>query len=548
MKKSLIIALLITIINFIVHFVFINDYGLTWDYHFHYYSGLFHLGLPVPKADDPYPIPFTPPDPRLTIDDPFGPIMSVIPALSQQFFYDKWKLLPLDIAYNLPSVIFGSIGVGIIYLFMSQAFNPTVGLFSSLLLSLLPVYFGYTHNNMKDIPNAVMFALTLYFFWRLVKFKKIKDLIISSFFFAIAFNFKINSIFIPLICLLWYLSINYRNIFSILKNKIALFFLLAPIFALIVWWPFWKDPLGKLLLMPSFFSKNTLYMPVLFSGKIIFSGVNIPLSYPYTYLAVTTPLPILTFFIIGLITGLYKIFTNSKYKSELSLLLLWFFVPLLRYLSPQMGAIDGVRHFLEVVFPLCAIASFGLYTLINFLSKLIDKIKYFIFAGPAARVSQTSIHLRLGSPRSRHPLQVIFFIVISLFLIKNIIVFHPYQTSFYNSLIGGIKGAEGKFDIDFWGTPQKEAVFWLNKNAPLNSKIFIAMAQSSAATYLRSDLLQNVNKSSLLQSDYVVILNRQSFFKLSGVEDYINNTEFNNKIVFKRTIESVPLVWVSKNH
>ncbi len=520
MKKTLLIALLITIINFLVHFVIINDYGLSWDYHFHYYGGLYHLGLPVPKASDLSPIPFTAPDPRLTVDDPFGPFISIIPTLSQHFFYDKWQLLAMDSAYNLPMIIIGSLGVGIMYLFMSEVFTPFVGLFSSLFLLLLPVYFGYTHNNMKDIPNAVLFAFTIYFFWRLVRYKKTKDLIVSSLFFAVAFNFKINSIFIPLICLLWYISVYYRNIFNIYKNKSALFFLLAPVFALIIWWSFWKDPLGKLLMLPAYFTRNTIYIPVLYLGKIIYSGVNIPLSYPYVYLAVTIPIPILFFFVIGLSGSIYALFTNSKYKNGISLLLLWFFVPLFRYLSPQMGAIDGVRHFLEVVFPLSALASFGLYF-------TFDKIYYI---------------------RKNLFLKYLICLTIILLLIKNLIVYHPYQTSFYNSLIGGLKGAEGQFDIDFWGTPQKDAVFWLNKNAPLNSKIYIAMAQSTSSTYLRGDLLEQVNKSPLLQSDYIVILNRQSFFKLSGVEDYISDKEFNKKVVYQKTIEDVSLVWVVKNH
>ncbi len=519
MKKTLLIAVFITIINFLVHFVIINDYGLSWDYYFHYYGGLYHLGLPVPRANETSPIPFTAPDPRLTVDDPFGPFISIVPTLSQYLFYDKLHLLARDSAYNLPMIMIGSLGVGIMYVFMNEAFTPIVGLFSSLFLSLLPVYFGYTHNNMKDIPNAVLFAFTIYFFWRLVKYKKTKDLLISSLFFAVAFNFKINAIFIPLICLLWYISVYYRNIYNIFKNKSALFFILAPIFALIIWWPFWKDPLEKLLILPVYFTKNTINIPVLYLGKIIYSGVNIPLSYPYVYLAVTIPIPILFFFVIGLIGSVYALFTNSKYKNEISLLLLWFFVPLFRYLSPQMGAIDGVRHFLEVVFPLCALAGFGVQT-------ISDKVKL------------SKIYL----------IKPVIFTFILISLIRNIIVYHPYQTSFYNSLVGGLKGAEGQFDIDFWGTPQKDAVFWLNKNAPLNSKIYIAMAQSTSSTYLRGDLLEQVNKSPLLQSDYIVILNRQSFFKLSGVEDYISDKEFNKKVVYQKTIEDVSLVWVVKNH
>ena len=110
--------------------------------------------------------------------------------------------------------------------------------------------------------------------------------------------------------------------------------------------------------------------------------------------------------------------------------------------------------------------------------------------------------------------------------------------------IGGINGAQGKFDLDFWGTPQKEAVLWLNLNAPFDSFVHIVMAQSTASVYLRPDLAQNVNKKTIEESDYVILLNRQSFFGIYDVSKMPKEKEEENKIVFSRRINGVPLVWI----
>jgi len=135
-------------------------------------------------------------------------------------------------------------------------------------------------------------------------------------------------------------------------------------------------------------------------------------------------------------------------------------------------------------------------------------------------------------------------IIIFTSLILNLIKYHPYQTSFFNSTIGGIRGASGKFDIDFWGTPQKEAVIWLNENASLNSYVHIVMAQSTAAVYLRNDLLLNLNKKNAYESDFLVLLNRQSFFDIYGISPKELLKKF--KLVYTENLMEVPLVWVFK--
>ncbi len=532
-KNKFFIAALITFVYFTLHLAIINDYGLSWDFHYHFYGGLYHLGLPVPKFNQSPPVPFTPPDPRLTVADPFGPIMSIVPVITYKLFYERLHIFPFDSAYNLASVVYGSVGVGILFLFLYETLGFEAAIVSAIFLALLPNYFGYLHTNMKDVPDAVLFALSVYLFWRLVEKRRVKDLMWAAMAFALAFNIKINSIFIPVVCLVWYLFSQRSKILDKKMRWVNMYFVIAPLGALILWSVFWRDPFGKLWEIIPTFSHNTLNMPVLLYGNIFHSGVNIPIYYPYLYLAITTPLPILITFVVGLgvciILIMSSLLRSQKFwKNFLAprkltnniylLLLLWFFVPLARFFSPQVGAIDGVRHFMEIVFPFCTIAGLGAVAIYRL------SIKY--------------VHYKLVG-------DVVGLIVLWL-LVYNIVHFHPYQTSYFNSLVGGIKGANGKFDIDFWGTPQKEGMIWLNKNAARDSSIDVVMAQASAGVYLRADLRKNLNAKSIWESDYVVILNRQSFFT-QDIDNYLKAKTNESSLVYSRKIDNVPLVWIFKN-
>lgn len=499
----------------IFHMSIMSHYSLSWDYHYHHFAGLYHLGLPVPKFDEKTDIPFTAPDPRLTVEDPFGPFTQIIPSLSQYLLYDRLNFLTLTNGYNFPMVISGSAGLGILFIFVASTLGVETGFISVLFLGLLPVYFEYLHNDMKDIPNAVFFTLSIYMFWRLENKPDLKRLFLAVVSFAIAFNIKINSVFIPVICGVWLVAINIRHIVEKRKLYFLLsYFIFAPVSAILLWWPFWRNPLGKLLELPHFYSLNTYNMPVLLSGNIYRSGVNMPWFYPYLYIAITTPLPILIFFIIGLYICFKKITSKEKIYP---LMLIWFFIPIVRYFSPKAGAIDGVRHFMEIVFPLSFIAAAGFTALLSYLKKFNNHtyLKYFLI------------------------------FIISVSLIRNIIVFHPYESSFFNMLIGGIEGANNKFDINFWGTPQKEAVDWLNNHASYDSKVYILMAQSTAAIYARDDLKKNINKSTIEDSDYVVILNRPSFYTFFPDIGIFRDNKINSgKSVYTRKINGIPLVWV----
>ncbi len=507
------IGILLTLILLAAHLLIINDYGLTWDFHFHFFSGAHFFGL-KPADVEPRALPYVEPDPRNTVRLPYGPFVQIVPFVSWLLLYKNLNILPYDVAYNLPIVITGVLGIGVLYFFLAEAMNWKIGLLAAIFLFLTPRYFADLHNDMKDAPMAAVFALNMWMLWRLVKYRRVKDLLLSSVAFALAFNTKINSIFIPAIFACWLILLKIKKS----KNEL-LYFLAAPIAAFLLWWFFWGDAIGQLKLAVSTFGGGADNIEVLLGGKWFCAGSTVPWYYPYWYLAITTPIPILIFFIVGLCISIRSL--NPKLSL---LLLLWLFLPLTRYLLPKIAIIDGVRHFEEVLYPIAAIAAVGASRMFVWLSHFLQK----------RNVNTVAIAT----------VNTILFGGIFILLTASIIRYHPFQISYFNELVGGARGAFGNYDLDYWGSSQKNAVKWINIHAKKNASITIMMAGNVAGLYLRPDLLNNLNRQSMDASDYVIVLNRQSFFyRFFFVFDYL----LTHKPIHTIDVDSVPLVWIFDN-
>ena len=499
MKKY--IPFLVLLLVLLIHLAIINDYGFTWDFHFHFFGGGKLLGI-EPDQLEPRPLPFVEPDPRYAWTLPYGPLMSIPPVASYLLFYKTLRVLPADAAYHLPIILWWVVGIAILYTFMKEAFTARVGIFAALFLALTPRYFGDLHNNMKDVPSAAIFTLNMWMLWRWVKYKRTIDLFLAVVAFAIAFNIKINSVFIPVVFATWIIVLQVNTarggvLFRRIVTPLS-YFILAPFAAFLLWWFFWPDPIGQLKHAFLTFGVGTNNIEVILNGKWYCSGSTVPWYYPYWYLAITTPLPMLLLFFTGLF---------SKHKK--SLLLLWIILPLLRYVIPTVGVIDGVRHFEEVLFPIAALAALGADMLFRFPK----------FASLITLITLMS-------------------------LTWNIVSYHPYQITYFNELVGGVKGAFGKYDLDYWGTSQKAAVEWINKEAPPNSKVNIIMGTAVAGQYLRPDLLTRLNRYTHDESDFVVLLNRQSFlYRFFYAYEYLLTHTPTHTI----EVQGTPLVWIFDN-
>jgi hypothetical protein len=146
--------------------------------------------------------------------------------------------------------------------------------------------------------------------------------------------------------------------------------------------------------------------------------------------------------------------------------------------------------------------------------------------------------------RFRRGISMIAVVATVFYLMTIVVRYHPYQLSYYNELIGGAKGAFGKFDLDYWGSSQKQAIQWVNQNAPQGATVHVVMIPDVAAKYIRADLLPKLNTQGFDGSDYVVFLNRQSFFyRYFYSYEYLNY----HKPVYTVSVDNAPLVWVFDN-
>jgi hypothetical protein len=530
-SKQIFIGFLLTTVFLCIHLIFMNDYGLTWDFHQNFFSGLYFIGHELTN-DLILNIPFGSPNPWEMFHVPFGQLMHILAASGYVIFFEQLKLLPFDSAFHLSTVFLGSMGILFLYFFLLDAYGFKTALIGSIILALYPRYFADTQNNIKDTPQAAAFALSILFFYKYINKRHPLLLIAASLSFALAFNIKINSIFILVVGFLWIIIIfitkanNHLKVPLSLKPisklyPILLYFPLSLLLALTGWVISWKNPIQELIFIPKFFMENTKNLEVLYFGNWYCSTVNIPWHYPFGYLTIVTPLPVLLFFLIGLICLVRQIFVTKKPAA--SLLIIWFIIPISRFVLPHMGVLDGIRHFLEVVYPLSAIAAIGFV-------ETLQTIK--------------NIALKQFNNSTKTKITVFANGLLILYLAGINIIYHPYQTAYYNELVGGIHGALGKFDIDYWGTSQKKAAEWLNKNAPKDSIIYVFMVPDIVARYLRPDLRVRINTTDYDHARYVMVLNRQSFFYR-----YIYTFEYflRRKTAYVVENQGVPLTWVYDN-
>jgi 4-amino-4-deoxy-L-arabinose transferase-like glycosyltransferase len=372
------------------------------------------------------------------------------------------------ISHSLLILVFAGLALLVVYYFTQKAFGRFAGVSATLSLVFLPVFFGLAHLDMKDLPFATLYGLTIILFWKGVSEKNLKWVTSSSIFFGLTLASRPMG-FIVLFVLYGWLLLTQLHKFH-LKSKLTISLLLYPIIGGVVFflaWPWlWLDPINNLLASLRFFQDR--HEAVLYFGKILYTEKNLPWHYAIVTLAITTPIPILIFALVGGISAFKR---SWSLRGEASILvLLWFGVSIIRSsLTSIFPVYNGTRLFTEIFLPLC------------------------ILAGLGASWIYTYIHSHINISNLQNLVKAFSAIlIISLITVPGFIAMyqiHPYEMSYYNELVGGVKGAYGKFDVDYWLQAYAEGAIWLNGHAIRNAIILIVPSSSWSTFYFtRSDL------------------------------------------------------------
>jgi 4-amino-4-deoxy-L-arabinose transferase-like glycosyltransferase len=324
---------------------------------------------------------------------------------------------PLDkfLAYRLPMALFFAVLVTVLYLWMAAVFDRTTGLFAALLLVLMPNLFGQAHFVMTDMPLAVLWFLSVYCFWKGLQDWKWSLALGVAWGLALATKFPAFAIPIPL--LLW-AHLYHRRSYS--NNVFAMVFLSPAVMVLCN--PYlWHKTLVRLAQFVHHSASRGFRegIQVLFFNEYYPSSA-VPWYYPFVMTAVTIPEVTLAFALFGAVAW----FWLKSRRDVLALFLLNAAMVFMMGLLPG-GVLHDVNRLLLPALPfLACLAGCGFFVGMRYLTERV------------LRVEATN-----GIRHLRMKLVAVVFALTVIPPAFDVLAYHPYELSYYNRLVGGIRGA-----------------------------------------------------------------------------------------------------------
>jgi hypothetical protein len=213
---------------------------------------------------------------------------------------------------------------------------------------------------------------------------------------------------------------------------------LIAIMAMYLTWPYlWPNPVGH------FFETVMIMTQHPWPGSVLFNGAtypanDLPPSYVPTFLAIQLTEPVWVLFIFGLTVAIFGfIKKRGEIRELLALTFVWFFLPLFAFIILRPTLYDNFRQSFFIVPPIFFMTGLA-----------IDQIRT-----PALQS-----------------------VLVALIVLPGLIAsvrLHPYEYVYYNQLIGGVRGAVDRFELDYWGTSYREAAREANQIAPANANVWV---------------------------------------------------------------------------
>jgi hypothetical protein len=352
---------------------------------------------------------------------------------------EKLSFLPRFATRHLVNAAVGWLGMVYAGRIAALAAGERAACLTLVLLIASPQYFGHCMNNPKDIPFATAYTASVCYLLQIgSRAPFVTRSLAAKIVAAIAAAIGVRFGGLLLIGYLW-LAIGVRVVLSEgrrLRDAARAIALasLGAVAALLLGTVFCPWAIQKPFLRPFEALARLAHfpdaanIPVLFAGRS-FVGSNLPASYLPTMFAITTPLVILA---AGLASA--SLIAVSRGERRVRIAMIWFALafPALWVIARRLPIYNGIRHLLFI------------YPMLVVLAALVcEEIWRRADAGSRLRFAALAI-LALGLA---DPLR---------FQLAN----HPNQIAYFNPLVGGLPGAFGRYDIDYWGNSIKQGLDW----------------------------------------------------------------------------------------
>jgi len=326
-----------------------------------------------------------------------------------------------------------------------------------LLFAVSPTFLGHAQNNLKDIPFALAYISSVYYSLKLVfsegklSRKSILLLVLSI---ALAIGIRAGGLLVIFYLVLFIILkigidwiANPKLNTAFLKKQLLLIFgisVVAYLLGLLTWPYALQNPLLNVWKSYQVMTHYPVTVRQIFEGRQDWSDFH-PWYYLPKYMLITIPIIVFS----GIIAFLLNTKKNYSSNQKLQLLMLVFTIvfPITFVLLKKSNLYGAWRHFLFIYPGIILIAALGIHAILM-------------------RYKQRLVHIGtiiLLLALSVHPLR---------FMASN----HPYYYLYYNQFVGGLKGAYGNYETDYYYHSMREGAEWLKeylKDKPHKSDITI---------------------------------------------------------------------------
>lgn len=426
-----------------------RDYGLTWDEWLQARYGelalaYFRSGFVDTRCNEVEDLRY------------YGPVFEMLAALVHRHVGGS-----LPEIRHLLSAVAGLAGVLGVMAYARLAGRRWLPAFAGAALLLLPRFYGNSFVNSKDVPFAA--ALT----WAMVgvagyllRGRRWRDAAWTGVAIGVALALRPGGLPLFGLLLAAALALDLTRAAPAPRlrsaGQVALLAVLAWA-VMVASWP-WAHggPLLRPLLASAVAARFPAALPVLFEG-VHYAPGDLPWRYLTEYLVITTPPAHLALLVLGAAAALGPPLRRPDASREpvflARLALVWFVAPLLAALVQRPVIYDGIRHFLFLLPALAVLAAFG-----------------------AERLA--------GALAGRLPRAAALVGVAFLLPLPALARLHPYQYTYFNAFVGGVAGAAGRYDTDYWLSSYKEAIEWINRQPlPAGRRLRVAVAATAASRW-----------------------------------------------------------------
>ncbi len=343
--------------------------------------------------------------------------------------------------------IVGALGILMTGLLAMRWGGGLCGLLAVLMMFFTPRYFGHSMNNLKDLPFAVGYIMSLYYFIRLFdrypyfKWRHVLGAVVGLF---LSLGTRSGGLMLfP--CLVMYGGLFYiqkvgirefykfgrygQDIARIL-NAILLVIVAGYIVSILLWPYALEKPFTGVTQSLKQFTNFSVSLRTIFEGKQMMSSM-LPWNYAPKYLLIGVPLVT----VVGFFAYWFYTVIRRKEFSLISFFLLFTAVfPVFWVIYKNSNLYGGIRHLLFVMPVMVVVAA-------RFWSLMMERKTI------AVKVAAVAVWLGLLCLPVIH-------------MVKN----HPNDYVYFNESVGGLKHTYGDYETDYYYNSLKNSTDWFKKN------------------------------------------------------------------------------------